>query len=99
DSPSGRIVSAPTRLVTPRRARVSQKLWQIDLSSFNRDVECPSVGIFLLIALASGQPWRFACNWRERRPRTLPAGSRAMEVLNSGGPLYPQRFASRRGPC
>src|SRR5215475_13712810 len=36
---------------------------------FNRDVECPSVGtIFLLIALASGQPWRFAHNCRERRP-------------------------------
>src|SRR5499433_4417653 len=31
--------------MTPRRARVSQKLWQIDLSSFNRDVECPSVGM------------------------------------------------------
>ena len=29
----------------PRRARVSQKLCQIDLSSFNRDVECPSVGM------------------------------------------------------
>jgi hypothetical protein len=28
-----------------RRARVSQKLWQIDLLSFNRDVECPSVGM------------------------------------------------------
>src|SRR5262249_48234666 len=41
----GRIVSAPTRLMTPRRARVSQKFWQIDLSSFNRDVECPSVGM------------------------------------------------------
>src|SRR5215831_19218621 len=36
---------APTRLMTPRRARVSQKLWQIDLSSFTRDVECPSVGM------------------------------------------------------
>src|SRR5262249_51182189 len=31
--------------MTPRRARVSQKFWQIDLSSFNRDVECPSVGM------------------------------------------------------
>src|SRR5262249_7458073 len=36
---------APTRLMTPRQARVSQKLWQIDLSSFTRDVECPSVGM------------------------------------------------------
>src|SRR5215831_8689482 len=32
---------------------------------------------FLLIALASGQPWRLTYNCRERRPRTSPTGTSA----------------------
>src|SRR5262249_1101798 len=45
--------------------------------SLNRDVECPSVGTILLIALASGQPWRLTYNCRERRPRTPPTSTSA----------------------
>src|SRR5262249_8381177 len=78
--------------MTPRRARVSQKLWQIDLSSFNRDVECPSVAMIFahpfnhlrsnefsldnLIGQTAGPPTFTILNGDDRLPTAPRLGAR-----------------------
>src|SRR5262249_8217840 len=61
--------TAHRRTATLRRARM---LWRhcVRLKPTAADCVCHVVGRILLIALASGQTWRFAHNCLERRPRT-----------------------------